>query len=61
MQAPFCFMIWGTKGPKIQQVITQSSDITAIILFFPELSLSLVSVHIPCSTISVEEEPRLLV
>lgn len=60
MRAPFRSMIWGAKGQKIQQVSIHSSDITAVILFFPERSIFLVSVDIPCSTGSAEDEPRLL-
>ncbi len=60
MLAPFCFMIWGAKGQKIQQVTIHSSDITAVILFLSGQSIFLVSVYIPCSTGSAEDEPRLL-
>ncbi len=60
IQAPFRSMIWGAKGQKIQQVTIHSSDITAVILFFPERSIFLVSVYIPCGTGNVEDELRLL-
>ncbi len=53
-------MIWGAISQKIQQLIIPSSDIIAVILFFPERSIFLVSVYIPCSTDSAEDEPQLL-
>ncbi len=60
MRAPFRSMIWGAKGQKIQQITIYSSDITAVILFLSRRSIFLISVYIPCSTSSVEDEPRLL-
>ncbi len=60
IRAPFHSIIWNAKSQKIQPVTIHYSDITAVILFFPEQSIFLVSVYIPCSTRSEEDESRLL-
>lgn len=56
----FCSMIWVAKGQKIQQVSIYHSDITALLLFYLECSILVVSVYIPCSTSSLQDKPQLV-
>lgn len=53
-------MIWAGKGLKIHQVPIPHSDITAILYFLPKRTIFVVSVYIPHSTNSSEDEPKLL-
>ena len=59
-RTPFRSMILAAKGQKIQQVPIYHSDITALLLSHLERSILVVSVYIPCSTSSLQDEPQLV-
>ena len=58
-RAPFRSMIWAANGQKVQQVPIHHPDITAVILSLQDRAILMVSVYIPYSTSTSDDEPRL--
>lgn len=58
---PFYPMIQAAKGQKTQQVLIYYPDIIALLLFYLERSILVISVYILCCTSNSQDKPKLVI